>query len=133
MLKISGALFGAVVATSMAMSGTAHAGAHMGKPIRTVEVGGHKVLTNAKGMTLYTFDKDAVGKSNCNGKCAVKWPPLMARKKGMGKGDLSVVTRKDGSLQWAYKGQPLYTWIKDTKAGQMTGDGVKGVWHTAKP
>ena len=34
--------------------------------------------TDAKGMTLYTFDKDAGGKSACNGPCATNWPPLMA-------------------------------------------------------
>ena len=36
-----------------------------------------KVLTDSKGMTLYVFDKDADGKSVCNGPCATNWPPLM--------------------------------------------------------
>ena len=36
------------------------------------------VFTDAKGMTLYTFDKDTAGKSACNGPCAANWPPLMA-------------------------------------------------------
>jgi len=36
------------------------------------------VLVNGAGMTLYTFDKDAGGKSACNGPCAGNWPPLMA-------------------------------------------------------
>jgi predicted lipoprotein with Yx(FWY)xxD motif len=35
------------------------------------------VLTDTKGMTLYYFDQDVAGKSNCNGKCATAWPPLM--------------------------------------------------------
>jgi len=43
------------------------------------------------------------------------------------------VTRDDGSMQWAYDGKPLYTFVKDKKAGDMTGDGVKDVWHVAKP
>jgi predicted lipoprotein with Yx(FWY)xxD motif len=92
-----------------------------------------KVLTDAKGMTLYTFDKDSKGKSACNGKCAVNWPPLMAAagaKPGTG---YSVVTRADGGKQWAYKGMPLYTWIKDKKPGDVTGDGVNKVWHVAVP
>ncbi|MEQ3670419.1 hypothetical protein [Pseudophaeobacter sp.] len=45
----------------------------------------------------------------------------------------SVIDRKDGSAQIAYKGQPLYLWFKDMNPGDMTGDGVKGVWHTARP
>lgn len=91
------------------------------------------ILTDAKGMSLYTFDKDAAGKSACNGPCAVNWPHLMAGASEMAHGDWSVVTRDDGSRQWAYKGKPLYTWIKDTKAGDMTGDGFKDVWHLARP
>jgi predicted lipoprotein with Yx(FWY)xxD motif len=48
-------------------------------------------------------------------------------------GDFSVVTRDDGKKQWAVKGKPLYYWAKDSKPGDKTGDGVLGVWHTAKP
>ncbi|MEW5966099.1 MAG: hypothetical protein AB1720_03760 [Pseudomonadota bacterium] len=93
------------------------------------------VLTNGAGMTLYTFDKDAAGsgKSVCNGDCAAKWPPLTAGASDTGSGDYSVITRDDGSKQWAYKGKPLYLWIKDQKPGDMTGDGVNNVWRTAKP
>jgi predicted lipoprotein with Yx(FWY)xxD motif len=94
---------------------------------------GVTVLADSKGMTLYTFDKDTPGKSVCNGPCATNWPPLAAGADGMTMGDWSVVTRDDGSKQWAYKGKPLYGWIKDTKPGQTTGDGVGKVWHTATP
>ena len=48
-------------------------------------------------------------------------------------GDYSVVTRDDGGKQWAYKGKPLYLWIKDQKPGDMSGDGFNKVWHAAKP
>ena len=91
------------------------------------------VLAGPNGMTLYTFDKDAGGKSTCNGSCATNWPPLMAEAGAAAKGDWTVVTRDDGSRQWAYKGKPLYFWTKDQKAGDKTGDGVNSVWHTAKP
>jgi predicted lipoprotein with Yx(FWY)xxD motif len=92
-------------------------------------------LVGANGMTLYTFDRDAAGtgKSVCNGPCAQNWPPLMAQASDKNSGDWSVVTRDDGSRQWAYKGMPVYYWVKDTKPGDRTGDGVNGVWHTAKP
>ena len=92
-------------------------------------------LTDSKGMTLYTFDKDqsGSGKSVCNGQCAVNWPPLAAAADAKAQGDYTVVTRDDGSKQWAYKGKPLYTWVKDQKAGDRTGDNVNNVWHVAKP
>lgn len=91
------------------------------------------MLTDAAGMTLYVFDKDSPGKSACNGGCATNWPPLMAATGAMAAGDYSVLTRDDGSKQWAFKGKPLYRWIKDTKAGDKSGDGVNGSWHIARP
>lgn len=93
-----------------------------------------KTLVDAKGMTLYTFDRDAGGKSACNGPCVGNWPPLMAGADAKDMGAWSVVTRDDGAKQWAYKGKPLYTWVKDTKAGDITGDGfLNGAWHVAQP
>lgn len=93
------------------------------------------VLTGTNGMTLYTFDRDVAGsgKSVCNGPCATNWPPLMAPAGMSGSGDYSVVTRDDGGRQVAYKGKPLYFWIKDAKPGDRTGDGFNSVWHLAKP
>lgn len=92
------------------------------------------MLTDAKGMTLYTFDKDTVaGKSACNGPCLAAWPALVAASGDMAMGDWTVITRDDGSKQWAYKGKPLYTFAHDGKAGDMTGDGKGGVWHMAMP
>jgi predicted lipoprotein with Yx(FWY)xxD motif len=91
------------------------------------------MLVDSKGMTLYTYDQDAMNKSNCNGQCAENWPPLAAEAGAMGKDDWTVVKRDDGALQWAYYGKPLYTFIKDMKAGEVTGDGKMGVWHVAKP
>lgn len=93
------------------------------------------MLANSAGMTLYTFDKDAAGsgKSVCNGQCAVNWPPLMVKEGDKAAGDYSIVTRDDGGKQWAYKGKPLYLWIKDQKPGDKTGDGVNNVWRVAQP
>ena len=89
-------------------------------------------LTNAAGMTLYVFDKDAGGKSACNGPCAANWPPLMVVGNAAASGDWTIVVREDGGKQWAYKGKPLYTWSKDAKPGDKTGDGFNSVWHVAK-
>ncbi|MDD0976293.1 hypothetical protein [Pseudomonas fontis] len=90
-------------------------------------------LVDHKGMTLYTFDKDSGGKSACNGDCAKNWPPFMAEKGDPAEGMWTQIKRDDGSMQWAYDGKPLYTFVKDAKTGDMTGDGMKDVWHAAKP
>jgi predicted lipoprotein with Yx(FWY)xxD motif len=93
------------------------------------------MLVGSNGMTLYTFDKDAAGsgKSVCNGPCAGNWPPLMAMDSDKPTGDYSIVVRDDGKKQWAFKGKPLYFWVKDQKPGDKTGDGVNNVWRVAKP
>lgn len=93
------------------------------------------MLVGSNQMTLYTFDKDAAGsgKSVCNGPCATNWPPLMASDSDKASGDYSVITRDDGKKQWALKGKPLYFWVKDSKPGDTTGDGVNGAWRIAKP
>jgi predicted lipoprotein with Yx(FWY)xxD motif len=85
-------------------------------------------------MTLYTYDKDqpGSGKSVCNDRCATNWPPFAAPADAKPTGDYSVITRDDGSRQWAYKGKPLYLWIKDAKPGDKTGDNVGSVWHVVK-
>ena len=104
---------------------------YAGGAIKTSEIGGKQVLTDASGMTLYTYDKDEAGKSNCYDQCATNWPPLAADASATASGDFTIVDRTDGTKMWAYKGKPLYLWVKDTKAGDTTGDGVGGVWHTA--
>lgn len=93
------------------------------------------ILTGANGMALYTFDKDAAGngKSVCNGPCATNWPPLFVKEGTSAGNDYSIVVRDDGMKQWAYKGKPLYFWIKDQKPGDRTGDGVNNAWRVAKP
>lgn len=91
------------------------------------------MLVDHNGMTLYTYDKDSDGKSACNGQCAENWPPLMADASAKAEGEWSVVTRDDGSMQWAYGGKPVYTFVMDKKAGDVTGDGKMGVWHIVKP
>lgn len=92
------------------------------------------MLVDAKGMTLYTFDRDVPnsGKSNCNGDCAVKWPPLMAKATDKPTGDFTIVVRNDGSRQWAHKGHPLYLWPEDQEPGDKYGDNYNKVWHIIK-
>ncbi len=102
-------------------------------PATTADTSKGKALVDGKGMTLYIFDKDTAGTSNCNDQCAINWPPLMAAADAKPSGQWTVVTRKDGGKQWAYKGLPVYTFHKDAKVGDVTGDGVNNVWHIAAP
>jgi predicted lipoprotein with Yx(FWY)xxD motif len=93
------------------------------------------ILVGSNNMTLYTFGKDAAGsgKSACNGPCAANWPPLLVDGNPAVSSDYSVITRDDGKKQLAYKGMPLYFWVKDTKPGDKTGDGfLNGAWKIVK-
>lgn len=90
-------------------------------------------LVDEKGMTLYIFDKDDAGKTACVDGCAANWPPLAATASDKAMGEYSIIARPDGSKQWAYRGKPLYRWIKDGKAGDTTGDGFRDLWHIARP
>jgi predicted lipoprotein with Yx(FWY)xxD motif len=92
-----------------------------------------KALVDLNGMTLYVFDHDGKGKSNCNAQCAVNWLPLIADTDAQASGHFSFISREDGRKQWAYKGKPLYTSAKDKRPGDATGDGANDVWHLASP
>jgi predicted lipoprotein with Yx(FWY)xxD motif len=91
------------------------------------------VLVTASGRTLYRYTPDARGKSTCTGKCATYWPPLLAKGKptaGAGANAKLVGTIKRGAgLQVTYAGWPLYTYVGDTKAGQVTGEGSEKTWY----
>ena len=92
------------------------------------------VFTDSAGMTLYSFDNDTAGsgKSVCNGPCAKNWPPLAAGANDKAGGDWTIITRDDGSRQWAFYGKPVYLWSKDQKPGDKTGDGFNNVWRVVK-
>ncbi len=128
-------VYGAVYYYMMGKKGTSDYGYQVNPspvPVATTETSimTATYLTDADGMSLYTFDEDADGVSNCYDKCATNWPPYLV-------GDsmvdgLTTVSRKDGSKQYAKDGMPLYYYKDDVKAGDTTGDGVNGTWHLAK-
>ncbi len=91
------------------------------------------VLVAPDGRTLYTFDEDDKGVSNCSGLCATAWPPLLAPDSAPATDRFTAITRSGGDKQWAYNGQPLYLYIGDSMPGDVDGDGVDGVWHVARP
>ncbi len=90
------------------------------------------VLVSTNNMTLYTFDNDQAnsGKSSCYGDCAINWPPLLVDANATSYGSYSIITRDDGKKQFAYKGKPLYYFLKDTKPGEQNGNGFSNnAWH----
>jgi predicted lipoprotein with Yx(FWY)xxD motif len=121
-------------ALCLAFTGTAVAQTGPATPsvVKIATTGSSSILTGSNGMTLYNEDTDTNGKSVCNGTCAQNWPPLTAAADAKPVGDFTVITRDDGTLQWAYKGKPLYFWKGDKQPGDTTGNGVAGRWHTAQ-
>jgi len=120
----------AVAAVALA-AGAARADEDYG-PLQVIDAASGKVLADPKGMTLYTFDKDKAGTSNCYGECAEYWPPALAAADAKPVGDLTIIKRTDGTMQWADDGKPLYTYVDDKKPGDVTGDGKNNVWHVVK-
>lgn len=92
-------------------------------------------ITDFAGMALYIFDKDKPGVSNCYNTCATNWPPYTsgATAQKQFPANITTVKRTDGSMQFAWKGMPLYYFAADKKAGDLLGDGVGGIWHLVKP
>jgi predicted lipoprotein with Yx(FWY)xxD motif len=127
---------GATKAPSTPVAGTTQPSVATGVKVGDTALG--KVLTNAKGFTLYTFKNDVAG----NGKSAAEalaavWPPLSldaAPSNVAGaSGAWAVFTRADGKMQVTYNGSPLYTYANDQAPGDTKGDKVGGVWFAALP
>ena len=118
---------GSSAASSPSAGSTANVVVPAGSGIKTVSISQGKVLTNAKGLTLYWYAIDTANKSNCNGKCATFWPPVPANTKVSGvslPGKFGSITRSDGSKQLTYDGHPLYTFVEDTAPGMDKGNGI---------
>jgi predicted lipoprotein with Yx(FWY)xxD motif len=122
------AVLGASVATAGGPAPTAPGA------LKAVRIGAVTVLADASGRTLYWFAPDTAARSACYGSCAAYWPPVKGpATAGHGvTGKLSVLTRTGGSLQAAYDGHPLYTYVGDRAPGQAHGNGLNlngGLWH----
>lgn len=102
----------------------------------TVSTAFGEVYADNAGKTLYTFTKDPLAQSVCYGECEKLWPPMWVDEEP----DFELVTfdsahsitRQDGRQQWTLAGKPLYRWVKDSEPGDISGAGVKGVWHLAR-
>ena len=112
-----------------------------GAVVSTAKTSLGRILVKSNGHTLYLFGKDRNGKSACSGQCAAFWPPLTTSGKprvsnGARAALIGTTKRADGRLQVTYNHHPLYTFAKDTKAGQTNGEGVNAfgaTWHVVSP
>ena len=107
-------------------------------PLGSAELAGAVGFINAPSRTVYVFDADlaAPGTSTCSGSCSSVWPPVAARAGATYAAPFTSIKRSDGSLQIAYAGRPLYTYIGDSAAGSIAGNGLVefgGAWHIARP
>jgi predicted lipoprotein with Yx(FWY)xxD motif len=122
------ALLGVAVATPKTAPVTAGA-----QVLKARQIDGVSVLTNANGMTLYSFAPDSPTKSACYGSCAAYWPPVAGNASaGPGvTGKLGTIKRTNGATQATYDGHPLYTYIGDSSPGQDNGNKINlngGLW-----
>lgn len=85
-----------------------------------------------QGFTLYTFDNDTAGVSNCTGGCLTNWPALIAHAGAVATPPYSLITRGSGEKQWALNGMPLYFYVGDTAAGQFNGEAIGNNWYVAR-
>ncbi len=92
-------------------------------------------MINKDGYSLYTFDIDGDGMSNCQDEndCLMNWPAFVADDGEPDIGAFTRFTRGDGTDQWAHNGRPLYFYMGDMQRGDTEGDGVGGVWHLILP
>ncbi len=65
-----------------------------------------------------------IGLDACKDDCLKTWAPLTAPADAAAAEDWSIVTRPDGTKQWAYKAWPVFTNVADSKAGDTMGEGV---------
>ena len=139
---VAAAVFATLAAAIFALHPPAtHAAQTKGAVVSTAKTSLGRVIVKSNGHTLYMFGKDRNGKSACSGQCASFWPPLITSGKprvtsGARAALIGTTRRTDGRLQVTYNHHPLYTFAKDTKAGQTSGEGVSafgGVWDAVSP
>jgi predicted lipoprotein with Yx(FWY)xxD motif len=131
--------------TTAATAATTTAASTGGGGVATIDVADNpdlgKILTDADGNTVYLFEKDENGMSNCSGGCAAEWPPVTTSgspKAGSGADDslLGTVKRDDGSEQVTYDNHPLYTYSGDSNPGDTNGNGLElygAEWYAMTP
>ena len=106
--------------------------------IRTRETRYGRILVDGPGRTIYVAARDnADFESTCTGPCTRDWPPLFTNGQvtageGVNSAWLGTIGRTDGPTQVEYNGWPLYYSARDTRPGEINGQGVSAygtTWH----
>ena len=101
-----------------------------------------QTLVDGQGRTLYLFEADKAGTSNCNGACTSAWPPYVSNGTphagtGLTGALLGTSTRGDGGgTQVTYHGHPLYYYAGDNRPGDAAGQGLNqfgAKWYVLAP
>jgi predicted lipoprotein with Yx(FWY)xxD motif len=87
------------------------------------------ILVDARGRTLYLFERDRDGVSMCGSACIKYWPPLASHGtlragRGVHQSLLRLTVSRNGRRQVTYAGHPLYRFVGDKRAGQTAGEGL---------
>ncbi|SOC47914.1 Predicted lipoprotein with conserved Yx(FWY)xxD motif [Blastococcus aggregatus] len=115
------------------------AGESPGAVLATADSPLGEIVVDGSGLTVCVFDEDTAGsgKSACSGGCLRIWPAVVADSDTPAvdgvDGQVGTITRDDGTRQITLEGLPLYTYAADSQAGDVTGQGVQGVWWVVAP
>ena len=107
-----------------------------GEQLTTADTSLGTIVVDGSGRTVYLYDKDTRGatSSACTGGCAQAWPAVSAASAGAGiTGEVGSITGVDGAPQATLDGWPLYYYAEDAAAGDVTGQGVGGIWWVLGP
>ena len=98
-----------------------------------------QIVVGAQGLSVYFFAKDTKdsGTSACTAGCATSWPPVTSTSatptvSGV-TGKVGTIPAANGKMQVTINGMPIYYYSKDQAAGDITGQGVGGVWYLVSP
>lgn len=92
-----------------------------------------EIFTSASGMTVYAMDariarsRSGAGTDYCVGPCAKVWTPVPAAADAKPIGRWSVVKGAQGP-QWAFKGNPIFTFQADRAPGSTAGNAYDDLW-----
>jgi predicted lipoprotein with Yx(FWY)xxD motif len=136
--RLNAAILVAVIAIALAaLFGSLALASTSKRVVKEAQAGGHTVLTNNRGLTLYSLSVEKHGRFVCTGSCLKTWFPLVVARgvEPTGPVALGTVKRPDGRRQVTFKGKPLYTFDGDSRKGQAGGEGFEdvGTWHAAQP
>jgi predicted lipoprotein with Yx(FWY)xxD motif len=107
--------------------------------LKTASSGAGQIVVDAKGMSIYFFTKDVKdsGTSACTGACITAWPPVLTESDSPAvegvTGTVGTIATPEGKRQVTVNGLPVYYYIQDKAAGDITGQGVNDVWYLVSP